>query len=162
VIRAETPAVKEPRGLSRDDGKRPDCLTLVPWQSGRSAMWDVTALPACATGRKCCSGHVCEKDDQVQYARSLTRSAAEQTTDHAGEHNFFLGSTCTLSSSFSFFSFVDCGARVRVSVNFIFYAFFGFGYTLKERKLAGGQVSQWLSSSVFTLHCIGRGFALRL
>ena len=42
LIRAETPAVKEPQGLGRDDGKRPDGLTLVPWQSGRSATWDVT------------------------------------------------------------------------------------------------------------------------
>ena len=36
--------VKEPQGLSRDDGKRPDGLTLVPWQSGRSATWDVTVV----------------------------------------------------------------------------------------------------------------------
>ena len=42
LIRAEVPAVKEPQGLNRDDGKRPDGLTLVPWQSGRSATWDVT------------------------------------------------------------------------------------------------------------------------
>ena len=41
LIRSEIPAVKEPQGLSRNDGKRPDGLTLVPWQSGRSATWDV-------------------------------------------------------------------------------------------------------------------------
>jgi len=29
-------------GLCRSDGKRPDGLTLVPWQSGRSLVWDVT------------------------------------------------------------------------------------------------------------------------
>jgi len=40
----EVPAVKEPQGLSQDDGKRPDGLTLVPWQSGRSAMWDVMVV----------------------------------------------------------------------------------------------------------------------
>ena len=44
LIRAEIPAVKEPQGLSRHDGKRPDGLTLVPWQSGRSATWDVTVV----------------------------------------------------------------------------------------------------------------------
>ena len=48
LIRAEIP-VKEPQGLSRDDGKRPDGLTLVPWQSGRSATWDVTAAHTLAT-----------------------------------------------------------------------------------------------------------------
>jgi len=44
LVRAEIPAVKEPKGLSRDDGKRPDGLTLVPWQTGRSATWDVTVV----------------------------------------------------------------------------------------------------------------------
>ena len=33
---------KEPQGLARGDGKRPDGLTLLPWQSGRCATWDVT------------------------------------------------------------------------------------------------------------------------
>ena len=44
LIRAEVTAIQEPQGLSRDDGKRPDGLTLVPWQSGRSATWDVTVV----------------------------------------------------------------------------------------------------------------------
>ena len=34
--RADVPSTKEPAGLLRGDGKRPDGLTLVPWQSGRS------------------------------------------------------------------------------------------------------------------------------
>jgi hypothetical protein len=42
LTRATVPAVKEPQGLVRVDGKRPDGLTLVPWQSGRCATWDVT------------------------------------------------------------------------------------------------------------------------
>jgi len=33
--------MKEPHGLVRDDGKRSDGLTLLPWNSGRSATWDV-------------------------------------------------------------------------------------------------------------------------
>ena len=40
--RANIPAVKEPTGLSRTDGKRPDGMTMVPWQEGRAALWDVT------------------------------------------------------------------------------------------------------------------------
>ena len=30
--------------LVRDNGKRPDGLTLLPWNSGRSARWDVTVV----------------------------------------------------------------------------------------------------------------------
>ena len=44
LIRAEIPSVRELSGLSRDDGKRPDGLTLVPWHSGRSAKWDVMVV----------------------------------------------------------------------------------------------------------------------
>jgi hypothetical protein len=48
LARADIPAVKEPHGLARNDGKRPDGLTLVPWQSGRSATWDVTVTDTLA------------------------------------------------------------------------------------------------------------------
>ena len=33
---ADNPSSKEPQGLCRSDEKRPDGLTLVPWQSGKS------------------------------------------------------------------------------------------------------------------------------
>ena len=36
------PAVKEPPALSRDDGKRPDGVTLLPWAKGKPLAWDVT------------------------------------------------------------------------------------------------------------------------
>ena len=36
------PVTKEPSGLFRSDGKRPDGLTLVPWSSGKALCWDVT------------------------------------------------------------------------------------------------------------------------
>jgi hypothetical protein len=39
---AGIPAVKEPNGLTRSDGKRPDGLTLIPWKSGKPLTWDVT------------------------------------------------------------------------------------------------------------------------
>ena len=44
LIRAEIPSVREPSGLSRDDGKMSDGLTLVPWQLGHSTTWDVTVV----------------------------------------------------------------------------------------------------------------------
>jgi len=36
--------MKEPFGLDRQDGKRPDELTLIPLQAGRSLIWDVTVV----------------------------------------------------------------------------------------------------------------------
>ena len=42
---AGTPVTKEPVGLSRLDGKRPDgLLTLIPWQEGKPLTWDVTVV----------------------------------------------------------------------------------------------------------------------
>ncbi len=42
LSRACVPSIKEPHGLARIDGKRPDGLTLIPWREGRCATWDVT------------------------------------------------------------------------------------------------------------------------
>jgi len=34
--------VKEPAGLSRDDGKHPDGVTLLSWAKGKPLAWDIT------------------------------------------------------------------------------------------------------------------------
>ena len=39
---AQVTAVKEPDGLCRRDGKRPDGLTLFPWARGKCLVWDYT------------------------------------------------------------------------------------------------------------------------
>jgi hypothetical protein len=44
--RANVPAAKEPAGLTR---KRPDGLTLIPWQGGRSLTWDVNVVDILVT-----------------------------------------------------------------------------------------------------------------
>ncbi|GAU97086.1 hypothetical protein RvY_08441 [Ramazzottius varieornatus] len=36
--------IREPNGLLRDDGRRPDGLTLVPWCQGKALAWDVTVV----------------------------------------------------------------------------------------------------------------------
>ena len=41
---ADISAIKEPTGLNSTDGKRPDGLILVPWQSGRCLTWDITVV----------------------------------------------------------------------------------------------------------------------
>jgi hypothetical protein len=40
-VKAKIPASKEPLGLNRVDGKRPDGATLIPWD-GKCLTWDVT------------------------------------------------------------------------------------------------------------------------
>ena len=39
---ANIPAVLEPTGMFRGDGKRPDGMTLMHWARGRSLVWDAT------------------------------------------------------------------------------------------------------------------------
>jgi hypothetical protein len=38
----------EPRGLLRDDGKRPDGATLIPWSKGQRLIWNVTCVDTLA------------------------------------------------------------------------------------------------------------------
>lgn len=42
------PSTLEPTGLARDDGKRPDGMTLVPWELGRPLVWDATCVDTLA------------------------------------------------------------------------------------------------------------------
>ena len=42
------PAILEPSGTFRDDAKRPDGLTLVPWSRGRCLLWDATCADTLA------------------------------------------------------------------------------------------------------------------
>ena len=47
-IRAAIPAIKEPPGLFRADGKRPDGVTQIPWQFGKCLPWYVTVTDTLA------------------------------------------------------------------------------------------------------------------
>jgi len=42
------PSKLEPPGLSRDDGKKPDGITLTPWERGQSLVWDATCIDTVA------------------------------------------------------------------------------------------------------------------
>ena len=56
--------MKEPTGLSRSDGKRPDGLTLIPWQNGKALAWEVTVANTLA-------------DSYIDASASSAGSAAE-------------------------------------------------------------------------------------
>ena len=43
------PSTLEPTGLSRDDGKRPDGMTLTPFHQGNYLVWDVTCVDRLAS-----------------------------------------------------------------------------------------------------------------
>jgi len=42
MLKAKIQSAKEPNGLTRTDGRRPDGVTLIPWSRGRCLTWDVT------------------------------------------------------------------------------------------------------------------------
>jgi len=44
ITAASVPVTKEPVGLARLDGKRPDGLTLIPWQGGKPLTRDVMVV----------------------------------------------------------------------------------------------------------------------
>jgi hypothetical protein len=75
LSKAGFPSIKEPQGLLRADGKRPDGLTLIPWKDGRCATWDVTVTDTVAAsylnGTSSCAGSAAEaaaKRKEDKYA----------------------------------------------------------------------------------------------
>ena len=48
LTRAKIPVTREPAGLLRSDGKRPDGLILIQWREGRCLVWDVTVADTTA------------------------------------------------------------------------------------------------------------------
>ncbi|KAJ8719299.1 hypothetical protein PYW08_011474 [Mythimna loreyi] len=60
LVSVGVPAVLEPHGLVRDDGKRPDGMSLFPWKMGRPLVWDATCVdtlaPSHLPSSSCCAG----------------------------------------------------------------------------------------------------------
>ena len=42
----DLPSLLEPHGLYQTDGKRPDVVTMIPWEMGKQLVWDVTVVDA--------------------------------------------------------------------------------------------------------------------
>jgi len=62
---AGIPVSKEPSGLFHNDVRRPDGITLVPWQAGKAVAWDVTVASTLA-------------DSYVRASSTSSAAAAEQ------------------------------------------------------------------------------------
>lgn len=72
LISANIPCRLEPPGLSRTDGKRPDGLTLVPWQRGKCLVWDATCVSTLAASYL---------SRTVRAARAAAEVAADKKRD---------------------------------------------------------------------------------
>ena len=59
LTKANIPCVLEPSGLSRDDGKRPDGLTLFPFAQGKCLLWDATVVDTFAPSNLMASATKC-------------------------------------------------------------------------------------------------------
>ncbi|CAG9087357.1 unnamed protein product [Plutella xylostella] len=67
LVIANIPCTLEPPGLCRLDGKRPDGLTLVPWERGRCLLWDATCVSTFA------ASHI---NGTIRQAGSAAKNAA--------------------------------------------------------------------------------------
>ena len=80
LVRAGVPAIKEPPGLLRTDGKRPDGATQIPWATGRCLVWDVTVAdtlaPSYASLSSISAGKVAERAaaNKVQKYSALSHT----------------------------------------------------------------------------------------
>ena len=48
LVSGGVPSILEPVGVCQEDTKRPDGITLIPWEGGRSLLWDFTSCDTLA------------------------------------------------------------------------------------------------------------------
>ena len=70
LVAVGVPAVLEPNGLARDDGKRPDGMSLFPWKMGRTLVWDATCVDTLAPSHlprtACCVGSAASQAEDLK------------------------------------------------------------------------------------------------
>ena len=97
LLRAVIPC-KEPPGLSRKHGKRPDGLSLIPWRTGESVVWDATV------GNSMASSYIGLSSGRVAEAASTRKEAKCEDISHS--HIFVplafesIGPVCSQGASF--------------------------------------------------------------
>ena len=71
--RANIPAVKEPQGLVRSDGKRPDGVTQIQLSEGKCASWDVTVTDTIAASNLIVSSSAAGSAAEAAAGRKLQK-----------------------------------------------------------------------------------------
>ena len=99
---AGIPAVKEPSGLERQDGKRPDGLTIISWHGGHSLVWDVTVVSPLAAS-------------YIDTAATDAGTVADMTATRKTEKQ----STLSLAYRFEPISVENLGVFSSTTLNFI-------------------------------------------
>ena len=129
---ANVPSVREPLGMFRNDGKRPDGMSQVPWKGGKFLVWDATVpdtlAPSHVNQSAVNPGAAAHKSEM---AKSIKYSAI--TRDH-----FFVPMAIETLGVFGVEAWrfiTDLGARVAAAT---------------ENKLATSQLRQRLSVAIQT------------
>ncbi|XP_041980282.1 uncharacterized protein LOC121733945 [Aricia agestis] len=78
------PATLEPNGIARDDGKRPDGMTLVPWSRGRPLVWDATCVDTLA------ASHVTATTREAGAAAAQAETNKRRKYEALGNDYFFV------------------------------------------------------------------------
>ena len=68
--------MKEPVGLTRLNGKRPDGLTLIPWQDFKSLTWDVTVVSTLADSYLHVTSHSAGGAAEIASVRKKSKYSA--------------------------------------------------------------------------------------
>src|SRR6218665_752815 len=82
-LHADIPNSKEPPGLLRTNGKRPDGATLVPWSKGKYTTWDCTSIHTCAASYIPLTSATAGSAAELAASRKVTKYA-----DFPATHNF--------------------------------------------------------------------------
>ena len=102
LIKAGIPSTKEPPGLSRTDGKRPDGVTQIPWTAGKCLAWDVTVT-----------------DTLAPSYRHLSSISAGKAAERAADAKVGKYSSITASHDFLPLAFETLGPINSTAIEFI-------------------------------------------
>ena len=73
----------EPSGLCRSDGKRPDGVTIIPWKTGRTLVWDAMCTDTFA------ASHVAHATREARAVAALAEEKKKaKYHDLAQAHHF--------------------------------------------------------------------------